>query len=200
MDWVQSIVAKRKPEPYGRALLPASRSMTPGELQGSLVHLRRPGDADLRYGWQRALNADTKPMMFSTLGALAGHISAEREGACIELEEGDYDPPFAGAAAFTIVSVYALELATGAVVAVAKLSQVRAATDVADRITRADLAAGNFALGRYAWALKDVRALAEPIPLCGRQGIFNWTPPDDLEERLLPAVDHAAACERIGWA
>ena len=33
---------------------------------------------------------------------------------------------------------------------------------------------GNFARGRYAWILGDVRPLPEPIPAKGRQGLWRW--------------------------
>lgn len=38
---------------------------------------------------------------------------------------------------------------------------------------------GNYARGRFGWILENVRALPEPIPFKGRQGLFNV--PDDLE-------------------
>jgi hypothetical protein len=88
----------------------------------------------------------------------------------------------------------------GAIVAVATLKEVRPAAWAAERSTRANLAAGNFTAGRFAWRLVDVRPLRAPIALCGRQGLFNWTPPAALELLLAPPVDHFAACRRIGWA
>lgn len=87
----------------------------------------------------------------------------------------------------------------GAVVAVVRLRRCRR-TDGLDSLTRADQAAGNFLPGRFAWELADVRALGEPIPLTGRQGLFNWAPPEDLEDRLGPVLDHQAAAAAIGWA
>ena len=90
-------------------------------------------------------------------------------------------------------------LPLGAVVAIARLRDVRPGPSVFDSLTRADQTAGNFAHGRFAWDLADVRALGEPIPLAGRQGLFNWEPPDDLDDRLGPVLDHAAICERIRW-
>lgn len=91
------------------------------------------------------------------------------------------------------------ELPRGVVVAVGRLTHCRPAETVADHLTRADRAAGNFAHGRFAWRVEDLRALAEPIPLVGRQGLFNWTPPADLESRLGPVLDHGAACRLHGW-
>jgi hypothetical protein len=33
---------------------------------------------------------------------------------------------------------------------------------------------GNFSPGRYAWILRDVRALPRPIPARGAQGLWEW--------------------------
>lgn len=87
----------------------------------------------------------------------------------------------------------------GAIVAVADLTDCLAAASVAEAVTRADHAAGNFAPGRFAWRLDNVRALTRPIPLTGRQGLFNWMPPEDLEDNLGPVLDHEAICHSIGW-
>jgi hypothetical protein len=88
----------------------------------------------------------------------------------------------------------------GAVVAIGTLAAVTAAERAADHLTAADLAAGNFTPGRFAWRVEMVRRLQAPIPTIGRQGLFNWTPPDDLEKRLGPPIDHGAAVRIIGWA
>lgn len=88
----------------------------------------------------------------------------------------------------------------GAVVAVCDLVDCHHAAALVDRITRADHAAGNFAYGRFAWQLARVRALKAPIPLVGRQRLFNWTPPEDLDDNLGPELDHAAFCHAIGWS
>ena len=88
----------------------------------------------------------------------------------------------------------------GEVVAIAELVGCRDAGRIVDQLTRADYEAGNFAPGRFAWVLDKVRPLMRPVPLVGRQGLFNWTPPEDLESRLGPVVDHEAACRYIGSA
>lgn len=87
----------------------------------------------------------------------------------------------------------------GAVVAVARLRACRTTDAVFQHITRADAASGNFTEGRFAWALTEVRPLDAPIPALGRQGLFNWPPPDDLEDRLGPVIDHEPICAAIGW-
>lgn len=92
------------------------------------------------------------------------------------------------------------DLPRGCVVAVGHLSDCIPAERAADHLTRADLAAGNFSRGRFAWRIDQVRRVNDPIPITGRQSLFNWTPPADLADRLGPPLDHGAACRRIGWA
>jgi hypothetical protein len=41
---------------------------------------------------------------------------------------------------------------------------------------------GNYAAGRYGFVMQDMKALPEPIPCRGMQGL--WTPPPDVAERL----------------
>ena len=94
---------------------------------------------------------------------------------------------------------WADDLPRGAVVAVGHLTGCVPAGGLHD-LTRADRAAGNFTPGRFAWRIERLRPLPEPIPLAGRQGLFNWEPPGDLEDRLAHMLDHQRACERIRWA
>lgn len=83
----------------------------------------------------------------------------------------------------------------GAVVAIATLAGCNAAPETERWTPQSDQVAGNFAAGRWAFALRDVRPLREPISLVGRQGFFRWLPPPDLETRLTPTVDQVSACE-----
>ncbi|HEY3694106.1 ASCH domain-containing protein [Phenylobacterium sp.] len=88
----------------------------------------------------------------------------------------------------------------GMVVAIARLRTCRRTDAVVEHITRADEASGDYTAGRFAWALADVRPLGEPIPAIGRQGLFNWTPPEDLDARVGRRLDHLEICARVGWA
>ena len=40
---------------------------------------------------------------------------------------------------------------------------------------------GDYALGRYAWILNDVKKLEKPIPAKGQLGLWNWEPPEGME-------------------
>ena len=91
-------------------------------------------------------------------------------------------------------------LPIGMVLAVGELTACVEASRLYERLTRADKEAGNFAPGHFAWRIEKPRALKAPIPLAGRQGLFNWTAPLDLGGMLHHAVDHHAACRYIGWA
>jgi len=91
-------------------------------------------------------------------------------------------------------------LPRGAVVAIADLVNVRPAAEAAKSATRGNLTAGNFTPGRVAWRFENIRPLLEPIPLVGRQEIYNWDPPEDIFSRLGPPIDHGAICHRLGWS
>jgi hypothetical protein len=88
----------------------------------------------------------------------------------------------------------------GAIVGVGELFACSEASRMVAGLTQANLAAGNFTPGRFAWRFRNVRPLRTPIKALGRQGLWNWEPPADLESRLGPVVNHAAMARYIGWA
>lgn len=90
-------------------------------------------------------------------------------------------------------------LPRSAMVAVGELVDVQPAEAVAERLSRADRASAVVAPGRFAWIFENVRALRRPIPMAGRQGLFNWKPPEDLHAQLGPVLDHAALTRALGW-
>jgi hypothetical protein len=84
-------------------------------------------------------------------------------------------------------------LPRGRVVAVGNLTRCRRTDDIAPHnITAADRAAGNFLPGRFAWTIDGACPLLEPVLVTGRQGLFNWRAPGDLQAQLGPRVDHDA--------
>lgn len=67
----------------------------------------------------------------------------------------------------------------GAIVALAEVTAcVEFAGDelVTGRITQTDAITGDCSPGRFGWRLEGVRALAEPLPLEGRQSLWSLTP------------------------
>jgi activating signal cointegrator 1 len=83
-------------------------------------------------------------------------------------------------------------LPVGAIVAVCELVCCKLITGGRDRdgwygvagrdwpITDQERAFGDYSDGRYAWLLADIRALPEPIPARGAQGLWSWA--DDLAQ------------------
>ena len=66
----------------------------------------------------------------------------------------------------------------GAIVAVARVVDVRRTDDLDLIIGPIERLYGNYGSGRFGWMLTDVQPLAEPIPWKGLQGLFEV--PDDL--------------------
>lgn len=84
-------------------------------------------------------------------------------------------------------------IAIGAIVAVARVVDVRRTEEAALELSGLERHLGDYSWGRYAWKLVDVRRLDEPIGCKGALGL--WTPPPDVLEQLL-----AAAAPREGAA
>ena len=78
------------------------------------------------------------------------------------------------------------EMPTGAVVAVARLSDVNSTDDRAfiESLSEQERAFGDYSPGRYAWKLEDARRLEEPIAVAGKQGLWDWEASGEL--RSLP--------------
>lgn len=50
---------------------------------------------------------------------------------------------------------------------------------------------GDYAIGRYSWALENVRELSTPVPCRGALGL--WTVPDDVERQVRASLLRGAA-------
>ena len=72
-----------------------------------------------------------------------------------------------------------LSLPLGKIVAVAELKDCVATDEL--QISEQERAFGNYAPGRFAWILEDIRPLKEPLPCRGAQRLFN-VPLDMLKE------------------
>lgn len=69
----------------------------------------------------------------------------------------------------------------GAIVAVAQLVDVRSTDELKPEVSAIERLYGNYEPGRFGWLLEDIEPLEEPIPVLGRQGLFNV--PDDILPR-----------------
>lgn len=69
-------------------------------------------------------------------------------------------------------------LPLGAIVAVCELVDVLSAESVINELSEQEQAFGDYAPGRHAWLLANVRQLPEPIPVKGKLGLWEF----DLSE------------------
>lgn len=62
------------------------------------------------------------------------------------------------------------------------LSKDKHAPDFSDYFvpTAQEMALGDWTPGRYAWELRNIKLLPEPIPAKGQQGLWNWNPPEGV--------------------
>ena len=69
----------------------------------------------------------------------------------------------------------------GKVLAVCRIASCKRITLASDLTTvdPQELAFGDYTAGRYAWALRDVRAIP-PVPATGKQGLWWWQVPTDI--------------------
>ncbi len=81
------------------------------------------------------------------------------------------------AAGFTHPSMLPL----GAVLCVVDVVDCIRTEQIRDQISDQERAFGNYADGRYAWRLANLRVLAAPIPARGLQGIWDWKMPDEVQ-------------------
>ena len=64
-------------------------------------------------------------------------------------------------------------LERGAIIAVCWLAACYRTEDIRDRLTKQELAFGDYSDGRWAWELTDVRRLTTPIPARGALGLWE---------------------------
>ncbi len=64
---------------------------------------------------------------------------------------------------------------TGCILATAELMDcIRITPEYVAKLDYDELQLGDYTPGRFAWKLEDVKAFPEPIPVRGRQGLWNW--------------------------
>lgn len=140
-----------------------------------------------KYRGPIAIHAAKRPYMgiFKTLPAetqqiLRGLFDLEREAL----------PTGAVICTAELVNVWHIVYNPGTDVDVAKnipigaesLTTDKHAPDFHDYIvpTAQEIALGDWTPGRYAWELKNITILPEPIPAKGQQGLWNWEPPGEV--------------------
>ena len=74
----------------------------------------------------------------------------------------------------------------GAIIAVARISDVTPTHEVASLISGLERHLGDYSDGRFAWALEDVRPLKEPIPCRGALSL--WRLPHGVRRQLAEAL------------
>ena len=78
----------------------------------------------------------------------------------------------------TIIETQLEDLPLGAIVATAEFVACHKITPAFVRqLSPYELEFGDFSFGRYAWEFQNVRALHEPIQAVGKQGFWEWIPP-----------------------
>lgn len=72
-------------------------------------------------------------------------------------------------------------LPLGVVVAIVHLIDVQPIT-LSNIPSEPERSFGDYAPGRYAWILREISCLLEPIPARGSLGLWEWTPPPPIFE------------------
>ena len=63
----------------------------------------------------------------------------------------------------------------GCIVATANLTDcIKITPEYIATLSSDELTLGDYTVGRYAWVMKDTKKLDSPIPVKGRQGLWNW--------------------------
>jgi hypothetical protein len=77
------------------------------------------------------------------------------------------------------------QLPRGAVVALVELTSVFPTQQLRNGLKEQELTFGDWRPGRFAWVFSAISRLSEPIPAVGRQGLWEWEMPLELEATLL---------------
>ena len=143
------------------------RDARPKDNRGKMraISLWQPWATAIALGVKRI---ETRGWETPIRGRIAIHAAkrwdlAQRQFASEEWRAGRLPPPSA--------------LPFGAIVATVELVDCVRTRDVSD-LSDLEREYGDYAYGRFAWILADIKPLAVPIPFKGAQGFFNV--PDDL--------------------
>jgi len=112
---------------------------------------------------------ETRSWQIAYRGRLAIHAAKSKKGKAFF-----YDKPFRSALVNAGYPDFRW-LAFGQIIAVCQLVDIiRITEDSLNDMARRELALGDFTLGRYAWRLQGITILPYPIPVRGRQGLWEW--------------------------
>lgn len=120
---------------------------------------------------------ETRSWSTSYRGPIAIHAAKTKRGfEDISWKDPDgiieIDEPFASA--FERHGILSLsDLPLGAVLCVADLMLCEPTEDILPHISEQEYQFGNYERGRFGWMLQDVRALPEPVPMRGQQGLWS---------------------------
>lgn len=133
-----------------------------------------------------AKRIETRSWATRYTGPLAIHASATmplRLGERLVLGEWEVERDRAGLLLRGPIS-WPYRLPQSAVVAVVDLAYVRSTDSPECQPGSTELPLGDYSPGRYAWYLTSVSPIKQPIAAKGARGLWNWSPPDWLAERL----------------
>jgi hypothetical protein len=93
-------------------------------------------------------------------------------------------------------------LPLGAIVCVVDLAACRRTGQIRHTLSEQEQAFGNYADGRFAWVLENVRAFDEPYRLAGQRGLFDFVCPlcegDGKVWSIGGAMEPCPVCSLIG--
>lgn len=84
------------------------------------------------------------------------------------------------AATMTLPEGYAMP--HGCAVAIVEIYECVRTEDIRDKLTNQEIWLGNYTDGRYAWRTRNLRRLAMPVPVKGKQGFFFV--PAEVEQEI----------------
>jgi len=90
-------------------------------------------------------------------------------------------PPYEVRAVMKEFGINPNELPYGKIVCIAEITEcIEMDTALIAQQSIREAAVGDWAVGRYAWRLGNIRRLITPIAATGSQGFWNWNAPDLL--------------------
>lgn len=135
----------------------------------------------------REKKIETRSWVTNYRGPLAIHAGKNNKYESLSFQEPFYSSLFKEASGYTYPIEYGCVVAVGNLVDCSEIpnrfgypSRQKVILANGRHVHGNEYIFGDYSPGRYAWILSDVKILPEPIPAKGRQGLWNWEPPDQL--------------------